>query len=466
MKDFHVFEVGGGHFVFFPCSARLYQLSPQAAERLHELYGSAFPAGAALPKPWSNREADESEVSDEIRALLRGELSFSPPSTPFPGESIGQNCYQTFSIYLAQSCNMSCDYCWNRGGSFGKPHNLMSRSVAELAVRMIVSLVESSGSDKIFINFYGGEPLLNFPVLRKITLDLLQQEARVDRKFCFTVDSNGLLLEGEAAQFLARYFTQIGVSLDGRQEVHDSQRPGKFGAPTWRRIVDNVRSFPDPKLLGLRATLTASSDSYLETFHQLSSIGAGRIQLEYCHEPGYQQNPVYEKLLVPQERQLAELLQFVEHYVDTISKYSALADIPHTSNLLENIARLRRGNRFTRPCGAGVTTLAIDCNGTVFPCIAFVDRAKFAMGKVGGDDALALHKSLAGFSVDSRIPCNACWLRYDCAGGCYATNFDMTGQVRSPHSEYCTHMRAKAEIHLYALARMLEKCPWHLQEAT
>jgi uncharacterized protein len=372
--------------------------------------------------------------------------------------------FQTFSLYLAQSCNMSCCYCWNRGGSFGKPASLMEEKHTQLVIDCIFSLVDRSCADKIFINFYGGEPLLNFAALKKITLDLRSCEERLGINFLFTVDTNGSLLEGEAARFLASHFAQIGVSLDGRQEIHDQQRPGKHGETTWQSIVDNVKAFPAPKLLGLRATLTAHSDSYLETFNQLTTLGVGRIQLEYCHEPGYQQNPIYEKLIVPPERQVEELLEFVDHYVEAISRHQDGDHIPFHSNVMDNITRIRRGSRFTRPCGAGVNTLAINSRGEIFPCIAFVDRDQFTMGRVGSQSPLSLHQTLTGFDVNNQAPCQTCWLRYDCAGGCYATHYDMTGHPRHPHPAYCQMMRAKTEVYFYAVEQMLVKCPWHLKK--
>jgi uncharacterized protein len=169
--------------------------------------------------------------------------------------------------------------------------------------------------------------------------------------------------------------------------------------------------------------------------------------------------------MVPPQRQLEELREFVDHYVDSISHYKNTNDIPFVSNLLDNITRIRRGNRFTKPCGAGVNTLAINSRGELFPCIAFVDREEFSMGRVGMESPLSLHQTLAGFDVDSQLPCRACWLRYDCAGGCYATHYDMTGHTRQPHPEYCQGMRAKAEVYFYAMARMLKKCPWHLKKS-
>lgn len=465
MTDYHAFEQGGDNYLFFTRSAKLYQISQLASRMLGQYFlpesRAALPAPDSAPPPGLPEE--ESALYAELLALLHQELSVSLPVPHQQPELAGRNRYQTFSIYLAQTCNMACCYCWNRGGSFGKPGHLMGWSTAREATGLILSLVERSGAEKICINFYGGEPLLDFPVLQQVTRDLLQYEARLAKKFCFTLDTNGTRLEGNAAQFLARYFTQVGVSLDGSRRIHDLQRPGKYGEETWQRIVNNIRCFPDPKLLGIRATLTAFSDSYLETFRNLTTLGVGRIQLEYCHEPGYHQNPGHDKLIVPPDRQLAELREFVDYYVDYIGSYKNTRDIPFVSNLLDSIARTRRGNRFTRPCGAGTNTLAINSHGSVFPCIAFVERDDFAMGRAG-EESLSLHRTLEGFAVDRQLPCNACWLRYDCAGGCYATHYDKTGHAREPHPEYCRNMKGRAEIYLYALSQILNRCPWHLEK--
>lgn len=468
MTDYHSFQLAGENLLFFSRSARLYQLSRIASQMLSDLAvplatSHAAPGASGAPRPLSTNEASlYAELCDLLHKELEVPLPVSLTEHDMPGTS---NRYQTFSIYLAQTCNMACCYCWNRGGSFGKPGHLMGKKEAGRAIQLILSLAESSSAEKIFINFYGGEPLLVFPVLKRITLELLQHEASLAKNFYFTLDTNGTLMEGPTAQFLARYFTQIGVSLDGSQRIHDLQRPGKYGEETWQRIVTNIKSFPNPKLLGIRATLTVFSDSYLETFRHLTTLGIGRIQLEYCHEPGHHQNPIYQKLIVPGERQLAELREFIDYYIDYISRYKDTRDIPFVSNLLDNISKIRRGNRFTRPCGAGTNTLAINSYGEIFPCIAFVDRSDFSMGQADKGGALSLNESLADFQVDGQFPCHACWLRYDCAGGCYATHYDMTGHARQPHPEYCQNMKGRAEVYFYALTKMLNQCPWHLEKA-
>jgi len=464
MSDFHVFREEDRNFLYFSRSARLYELDRSASMMLSSLFCSgsgspAFPAELELcPVPG---KGISDSASSEFQDLLQKDLAV-PPFLPIVQEKAdGSNFYQRFSIYLSQACNMSCCYCWNQGGTFGKTSQLMDLKTAKLATQFIAQLAETSTAKEISIKFYGGEPLMNFAALQQTTSELQEKESVLGKKFTFSLDTNGYFLTGDKVHFLAQRFAEIGVSLDGRQEIHDLQRPTKFGEGTWERIVANVAAFPKREILSLRGTLTDSSDSYLEMFLQLSSLGIREIEIQYCQEP-YKCYPHFRNVVVDSDRQHAELCQFLNCYIDMIKQYGDPRDIPFLSNLMIYVGRIKRGNRYVRPCGAGIDMLAIDCQGVVFPCIAFADCPEFAMGRVGQGSDLFLPKPIRDYEVDNQSSCSECWARYDCAGGCYATHYEMTGDVRRPHARYCQDIRSKTELYLYALARILEECPWHL----
>jgi uncharacterized protein len=465
MADFHIFGKAERQFLYFSRSARLYELDPDAARMLSILADAdlSLPAGLAGLEAAPALPALSDGAAAEFQGILREELAVPPPSSSLGAKSDRGNFYQNFSIYISQACNFSCCYCWNKGGGFGKVEHLMDLETAHSITRLITHLAESSTAEDIRINFYGGEPLLNFAALRQITLELLEKSKVLGKRFFFNLDTNGYFLEAEIAQFLARHFSEIGISLDGRQEIHDHQRPTKGGGGTWKRIVANLKAFPNPELLGVRGTLTTFSDSYGEMFHHLAELGIRRVQLEYCHEPGYKRYPEYEGIIVEPDRQHLEIYQFIDQYITMIKQHRDLRDIPYVSNLFANIAKLKRGERYTRPCGAGVSLLAFNSRGVAFPCIAFVDYPAFAMGRAEAGGELRLPPPLADYEVDVHDLCGECWARYDCAGGCYATHFEMTGNVRRPHDQYCHNHRSKTEIYLYALARIREDCPWHLE---
>jgi uncharacterized protein len=463
MADFHAFKIAGRMLLYFSRSARLYELDQGAEQLLGTLSGLVSTAtGLAEFLSVQEDSAAPDPAAAEFQSLLRDELKLPPPSGTLWEKLHQGNDYRNFSLYISQTCNMSCSYCWNKGGSFGKTGQLMDLQTAQSATRLIARLAAASSAGDIHIHFYGGEPLLNYRVLRYITLELEAQGRLLGKRFLFNLDTNGYFLEGDEALFLAQHFSEIGISLDGRQETHDRQRPLKNGEGSWEKVVANAKAFPRPELLGVRGTLTATSESYQEMFRQLTSLGIRRIQLEYCHEPGYQRFPEYRGLVVDEDRQHEELRQFLEVYLHEIKQYGATGEIPYLSNLLDNVARVRRGERHTRPCGAGVTMLAIDSRGAVFPCIAFADYPAFAMGCNPGGD-LSLPEALQSYEVDVHQLCGSCWARYDCAGGCYASHYEMSGSVRQPHPHYCHNTRQKTELYLYAIARMREECPWHLE---
>ncbi len=466
MADFHVFGQEDRNFLYFPRSARLYELDGPASMMLssHFCSGSGsrvFPAELKLrPVPG---EGVCASACKEFQDLLQKEFAI-PPLRSFTQETArGANSYERFSIYLSQACNMSCCYCWNEGGTFGKTSQLMDLETAKLATQLIMQLAENSTSEEISIKFYGGEPLMNFAALQQITLELQEKEGLLGKKFIFSLDTNGCFLAGDKVHFLAESFSEIGVSLDGRQEIHDLQRPTKSGERTWETIVANLVAFPKREILSLRGTLTGFSDSYLEMFLQLSSLGIRNIEIQYCQEPHNSYFPLKE-LIVPSHRQHAELRQFLNYYIDMIKQYGDAREIPFLSNLMIYLGRIKRGNRYLRPCGAGIDLLAIDCRGVVFPCIVFVNHPEFAMGQVGQGADLFLPSTIRDHELDVQVQssCRECWARYDCAGGCYATHYAMTGDVHQPHPRYCQDIRRQTEFYLYAMARILEECPWHL----
>jgi uncharacterized protein len=335
----------------------------------------------------------------------------------------------------------------------------MDRDTAQRVVMLVSSLATGSSHRHIFVKFYGGEPLLNFPVLERLVLELKHLQERLGKRFHFLLDTNGLLLRGSPARFIARHFNEVSVSVDGREEIHDLQRPDRIGNGSWRSIIHNLATFPKPEVLRLRGTLTVHADPYLESFRQLSRLGVKRIQLEYCHEAGYRRDREYLRLIVPPLRQRDELLNFFDHYLDVLGSYRVLVEVPHLSHLLHEVARFQAGAQRRSPCGAGAKMIAIGSQGELYPCLAFADSGRYACGNLAQLPSPELF-SLPGFPASTPEACSSCWLRFHCGGGCCAALSASDGQ---PDPAHCRLRQDKAEVYLYALSRILESCPWHLE---
>jgi|GEM_PF-2163099 len=455
MTDFHAFAAGGRHFVFFPRTARLYGLSETAAAVLAGMetagrFGAGHITGIA--------------AAGELRDLLDAELAMPEPEPAETGSDDGLppggNDFELCTIYVAQNCNLSCRYCWNLGGSFGRRAALMNRDTAQQALRLIAALAAASRHQHIFVKFYGGEPLLNFPVVERLTLELRHIQERLGKRFHFLLDTNGMLLRGGTAQFVARHFSEVSVSVDGREEIHDLQRPDGIGNGTWRTIIHNLATFPKPEALRLRGTLTVHADPYLESFRQLGRLGVKRIQLEYCHEAGFRRDREYLRLIVPPLRQRDELLRFFDDYLEVLGSYRVLVEAPHLSHLLHEVARFHAGRHRRPPCGAGAKMIAIGSQGDLHPCLAFAESQRSSLGNLSALAAPELF-SLPGFPATQPPACGSCWLRYHCGGGCCAAQ-SAAGSAQ-PDPVHCRLRQDKAEVYLYALTRILESCPWHLE---
>jgi uncharacterized protein len=450
--DVHVFRVRDRVFLYLTRSARLYEVDRQVA-------GVLGPCGNDSGSIHELSIGAETEALAEFANILLEEEAL-PRLAEAPHTRRPRTPLQKITIYVAQSCNMACAYCWNQGGTLGDARHLMEPKQAEIVARAMERFLTASEALEFTVNFYGGEPLLNFPVIEQIVVSLLDIQERLGKVVYFTLSTNGYLLEGRIARFLAEHFDEIGVSIDGKQAAHDLQRTLLDGSGTWDKVVDNVRLFPQPDLLTLRATLTSRSDSYLVSFQALCSLGVRRIELQYCEPFRFGSGAWSSALCVKSDRQREELLEFVDWYVEALRQYDCLADVPFVANIHLVARALGRGDRYTRSCEAGTGVLAIDSRGTLFPCLAFAGHTAFGV---------SLDRYLSGqpvffslpidYHVDLQGPCNACWARYDCAGGCYASNYEMTGDLQLPFDSFCDAYRNRLEVTLYLLARLKEAFP-------
>jgi uncharacterized protein len=452
--EYHFFRLADSAYLYLIRSARLFKCDAEAARSVSLLGREGS----------TRRELVRDQASAELRKILQQEALLPPMPTAGVTETTIDN-FSRASIYLAQSCNFACTYCWNQGGTFGTAPQVMSRGVADAVVHGLVRQIQASRSPVFSVAFYGGEPLLGFAALERIVLGLRAGLAGTGKRVAFSVDTNGWFLEGQRATFLARYFDHISVSLDGGQDAHDRTRPHRSGNGTWARIEGNIRGFEKPELISLRATLTADSDSYRRTFIALAALGIRRIDVQYAVGQFWKSVSERVAAVVGPQRQRAELEEFVSWYVPWLTAHTAGTPVPVVSNLLGRVRSLARGYRYTKPCEAGTGLFAIDCDGRVYPCISFAGSRYYTTGAVGDLPITAANGPLPlDFGVDRQESCRTCWARYDCGGGCFAYNEQMTGSTTTPLLAFCIATRGNMELYLHALSRISGECPWQLLE--
>ena len=422
--------------------------------------GAAAEAAAALESRYS--PAAVAEAVAEIDLMIGRGWLFSPPVAwegfmPKPGDPVRSIC-----LNIAHSCNLACDYCFAEKGGYGGEHSLMS---AETARRAVDLLIELSGARKMCeVDFFGGEPLLNWPVVRETINYARRAGAACGKGFIFTLTTNATLLTPEIMDVLDREQVSVILSLDGRPEVHDAMRCGSAamaeegvraflerrapgGVPAWEHGAAQGASGRGAYAV-VRGTFTnANLDFEQDALYIADQVGAPHFSLE----------PVIAK---PDERYALR----EEHLPALFAAYEKLA--------VEVARRRQAGDAFVfhhfalddnagpclprrvQGCGAGIQYLAVTPEGDLYPCHQFVGREAFKLGDVtGGITGRGIQENLAGSHIFTKRGCAECWARYHCSGGCYANADLLTGDIGQPDRLGCALTMRRLECALWLKAQ-------------
>lgn len=345
---------------------------------------------------------------------------------------------------ISHHCNMACRYCFAGEGSFGGSRSLMSRKVA---FRGIDFLIENSSSrKKCEVDFFGGEPLLNFPLIKE-TVEYARRRGReAGKEFKFTVTTNGLLLGEEVMEYLDGENFCVVLSLDGRKEINDRLRPLKGGGGTYDLLVSRYLSFlegRDHRDYYLRGTYTRHNLDFSHDFQHLVELGFRRISLEpvvASPECSYALKEEDLPLIFREYEQIASLLQEYQQRQKPPSFFHFKLDLSQGPCIKKRLAG----------CGAGTEYLALSPEGDLYPCHQFVGQKDFLMGNVLKE--LTFHKELYAkflkLDVNHKEECRQCWAKYFCGGGCHANAYSLSGALDKPYPLGCEIEKKRIECAL------------------
>ncbi len=354
-------------------------------------------------------------------------------------------------LHAAHNCNLSCRYCFAQEGEYHGRRGLMSVEVGKQALDF---LVENSGSRRnLEVDFFGGEPLMNWKAVQEIVEYGRGLEKKHDKKFRFTLTTNGVLLDEEKMEFANREMSNVVLSLDGRRQVHDFMRPFPNGAGSYDRIVPKFQEFA--KLRGqkdyyVRGTFTRHNLDFAKDVLHLADLGFKQISME----------PV-----VAQESEDYALRK--EALPVVCEQYDILAR--------EMIAREKEGRGFQffhfmldlsggpcvykrlSGCGSGTEYLAVTPWGDLYPCHQFVGEDAFRMGTVfEGIQKPEIRESFSKCNVYSKPACQECFARFYCSGGCAANSYNFHGDMGQVYETGCVLERKRVECAIMLKAAALE----------
>ncbi len=352
-----------------------------------------------------------------------------------------QSVVKALCLHIAHDCNLRCKYCFGDTGEYKGGRCLMS---AETGRKAIDFVIKSSGARRnIEIDYFGGEPLMNFDVVKEITEYAKEQGKLHDKNFRFTITTNGLLLDEDKQKYINENMSNVVLSLDGTKETNDRVRYRVDGSGSYDTIVPKFQRLAesrDQDNYYVRGTFTAYNVDFAKDVIHLADLGFKQTSVEPVVAPDSE-----DYALKP------------EHLPKIFEEYDKLTE--------EYVKRYREGNGFNffhfmvdldqgpcaikrlSGCGAGHEYLAVTPQGDIYPCHQFVGNEKFKMGSVYGGDELDrdIVKYFENSNVYTKEKCKNCFAKFYCSGGCSANAYNFNGDINKPYELGCEMQKKRTE---------------------
>ena len=355
-------------------------------------------------------------------------------------------------LHIAHDCNLRCKYCFASTGDFGTGRKLMPLEVGIAAIDFL--LEHSIGRENLEVDFFGGEPLMNFEVVKEIVKYARSKEEEYHKNFRFTITTNGMLLTDDKIDYINEEMSNVVLSIDGRKEVNDRMRVKVDGSGCYDRIVDNYKKLVEKrgdKEYYVRGTYTKYNLDFSEDVMHLYNAGFDQVSVEPVMEDESVEYAITEK----------DLDQIYAEYDKLVDQIAEIKDNGGSINFFHFMIDLDQGPcviKRLRGCGSGNEYVAITPDGDIYPCHQFVGHEEYCMGNLEqGTFNTDIKKEFAGAHVYSKPTCRDCWAKFYCSGGCNANNYIYNGDIHDAYELSCKIMRKRLECAILSQVRDMLK---------
>ncbi|MGE5556973.1 MAG: thioether cross-link-forming SCIFF peptide maturase [Bacillota bacterium] len=438
-KIWHVFSVLDRRYLYDVYSGSLFELDVPAKRELEKYAGLSFAEAVDAGLKMASGEAGE--FWEEAGGwAAQGFFSGREPEYVEPGEN---EPFKAFCLHASHDCDLRCAYCFAGKGSFGGERMNMPLEIAQKAVDML--LAHAGRRRHVEIDFFGGEPLLNWPAVREAIL-YGKKKARASGKILnFTLTTNALALTDEAMEFIIKEDIGMVLSLDGRPEVHNRWRKTREGTGSYHAVLPNIRKAVARKNGAgyyVRGTFTRYNTDFTEDVKHLLESGFHEISLEPVVAPQSEGYAVREEDLPEISAEYEKLARF---YLEERAAGRGFNFFHFNLNLAHGPCLLRR----LAGCGAGARYFAVTPRGELYPCHQFVGIEEFKLGDVyNGITRPDLRRRFQQADIYHKKGCADCWARFLCSGGCHANAFSANRDILEPDRTGCAMMRKRLECAL------------------
>ena len=375
--------------------------------------------------------------------------TFEPMANTLKEKTAG--VVKALCLHIAHTCNLNCSYCF---ASQGKYHGERAVMSLEVGKRALDFLIENSGSrHNLEVDFFGGEPLLNFEVVKEIVAYARKIEKEHNKNFRFTLTTNGVLIDDEVIDFANRECSNVVLSLDGRREIHDRFRVDYAGNGSFDKIVPKFQKLVEArggKDYYMRGTFTHANPDFLEDIKVMLDLGFNELSMEpvVC-APGDEAELTDADMEIVKEQyeRLAELMLERHKAGKPFTFYHYMIDLTGGPCIYKRISG----------CGSGTEYMAVTPWGDLYPCHQFVGEEKYKLGDIySGVTNTKAQCEFAECNVYSRTECRDCWARLYCSGGCAANAYHATGSVKGIYKKGCELFKKRMECAIMlAIAKQL-----------
>ena len=404
-------------------------------------------------------EITKEEIADglsqiaELKAMgkLFTEDTFSEIAGSLKAKTSG--VVKALCLHIAHTCNLNCSYCFASQGKFNGERGLMSFEVGKRALDF---LIENSGTrHNLEVDFFGGEPLMNFQVVKDLVAYARSIEKDANKNFRFTLTTNGVLVDDDVIDFANREMSNVVLSLDGRKEVHDRFRVDYNGNGSFDKIVPKFQRFVEKrgnKDYYMRGTFTHANPDFLEDIKTMLDLGFTELSMEpvVCSPNDPSALTEADKAIVmDQYEKLAELMLRKQREGKPFTFYHYMIDLKSGPCIYKRVSG----------CGSGTEYMAVTPWGDLYPCHQFVGDDNYKLGNVfDGVKNTEIQNKFANSNVYTKPECKDCWAKLYCSGGCPANSYHATGDINGVYSYGCDLFRKRMECAIYLeAAKALEE---------
>ena len=444
----HQYKLNGYNIVLDTCSGSIHVVDEVAYDiiALYKTKPTDEIVAEMLEKYGDREDVTEEELRlclEDVESLVKAEKLYTKDTFADMAGNFKErsgNVIKALCLHVAHTCNLNCSYCFASQGKYHGERAVMSFEVGKQALDFLIA---NSGTRRnLEVDFFGGEPLMNWDVVKELVAYARTQEKIHNKNFRFTLTTNGMLIDDEVIEFANKEMSNVVLSLDGRKEIHDLTRVDYAGNGSYDRIVPKFKKLVDArggKGYYMRGTFTHANPDFTKDVFHMADLGFTELSMEPV--VGKPDDPA---VLTPED------LEIVKEQYEILAK--------------EMIKRKKEGRGFTfyhymidltggpcvykriSGCGSGTEYMAVTPWGDLYPCHQFVGEEEYKLGDVwNGVTNNQVRSEFRSCNAYSREECKDCWAKLYCSGGCAANAYHASGSIRGIYEPGCELFRKRME---------------------